>query len=175
MPLRGVSIGKLLELTPRSRQWTAALADDLSSVFVKDDGSHFLEKWIDAQEPAKGLFQPNSYASPTLDEMKAIIAADKAAVIERSNPWQELNQLQEKLRRESDYDLDVPVEAIVYDAGTWFESDAGPHHEENMRRLLASGVLSTRPAIVKRTTDDRLSITRLSRDQIISAFEERGY
>lgn len=175
MPLRGVSLGKLHEVaSPRSRLWTATLAPDLSSDFVKDDGSRFLDKWIDAQEPSQGLFQPNSYASPTLDEMRAKIEADKAAVIERSNPWQELNDLQAALRRDNDYDLQVPIEAKVYDEGTWFESDVGPHHDENMRRRLARA-LSTPFKIVKRTTDDRLSITELSRDQIIAAFEERSY
>lgn len=113
-------------IAPRVRArsaWTTRLEADGSSTLVRSDtGERYLDAWLKVQDPDDEW--GNDVKTSDLGQ---IFEADKQAVIDRSNPWRELTELQEKLRRDIDYDLEVRTEAVVYSPGVWFENDIADH------------------------------------------------
>ena len=92
----------------RVRVWKTVLEPDGSSSFVKD-GKRYLDEWVKTQKPETWpTVGPCNYVfpdghvevgtlAPSLDDIKTTIQWDADDVKERSNPWRELEENEEKL------------------------------------------------------------------------------
>ena len=114
-------------VAPRTRQrWKTVLNPDGSSDFVKGD-KRWLDAWVDDR---KERLTPDKIGPEKtynfdldkrdLDELKTVEAnhvAEVKAMEDRSNPWRELNEFEEK------YERKVPIEIKIYDKGEYMPWD----------------------------------------------------
>lgn len=151
MPLRGVKMFSSPRV--RSRKWEMRLAQDGVTEFRAVTGEsmthgEWTKSYINALQPYD--LDP-SLKMPSNEKIKrdVLFGIEEDAQL-RVSPWTELDDLKNRLKTEIDYDLDVPIRGVVLSKGTWFETDVYEHHEENVRRRIARGQLTTAPTIVRR-------------------------
>jgi len=110
------------------------LNPDGSSDFVKGD-KRFLDAWFeDRRKEWVGKTVPLRDIAE-LDCAERYHMKEVAAVEDRSNPWRELKEFEEK------YERKVPIEAKVYESGITFEQDVAHYHVGDGRVRYFSGEL----------------------------------
>jgi hypothetical protein len=110
--LPAAQIDTLDTVTGTRQRWKTILNPDGSSDLVKGD-----KRWLDAWIEDRKTHVIGPSDTMELEMVEANHQAEVLAMEERSNPWRELKEFEDKYERE------VPVEIKIYDKGEYMPWD----------------------------------------------------